>query len=79
MARPLALGVRLMANITARHLLLRLLSSGVVFIGSYSVIFGLMGVCLFISMVFLELAVAFIQAYVFSLLLSLYTLESLGH
>nr|YP_008083027.1 ATP synthase F0 subunit 6 [Ascidiella aspersa]CCO25806.1 ATPase subunit 6 [Ascidiella aspersa] len=79
LARPLALGVRLMANITAGHLLLGLLSSGVVFMGTYSVVFGFVGVCLFMSMVFLELAVAFIQAYVFSLLLSLYTLESLGH
>nr|YP_001481142.1 ATP synthase F0 subunit 6 [Phallusia mammillata]CAL23084.2 ATPase subunit 6 [Phallusia mammillata] len=77
LARPIALGVRLMANITAGHLLLHLLGEGVMLMGGWGlvVIVGLLG---FFLMAVLEVAVAFIQAYVFSLLLSLYVAEGLG-
>nr|YP_003406722.1 ATP synthase F0 subunit 6 [Microcosmus sulcatus]CAL23091.2 ATPase subunit 6 [Microcosmus sulcatus] len=75
LCRPLALGVRLMANITAGHLLLHLFGSGVFFMS---------GVVLFLPLVMLfmlfllEVAVAVIQAYVYSLLLTLYMDEGLG-
>nr|YP_001481145.1 ATP synthase F0 subunit 6 [Phallusia fumigata]CAL24355.1 ATPase subunit 6 [Phallusia fumigata] len=76
LARPIALGVRLMANITAGHLLLHLLSEGVSLMGGGAlVVVGVGGLFL---MGVLEVAVAFIQAYVFSLLLSLYVSEGLG-
>lgn len=77
LARPLALGVRLIANITARHLLLHLISSRVAFLMGYRrfILLGLVGLIL---IVVLEIAVAAIQAYVFSLLLSLYVREGVG-
>ena len=69
--RPLALGIRLIANITAGHLLLHLFSLRS--IGSLRLVIGV----LFFFIVLLELRVAVIQAYVFSLLLSLYINERL--
>jgi F0F1-type ATP synthase membrane subunit a len=69
--RPLALGIRLIANITAGHLLLHLFSLRS--IGRLGLLIG----ALFFFIVLLELRVAVIQAYVFSLLLSLYINERL--
>nr|YP_008083004.1 ATP synthase F0 subunit 6 [Botrylloides nigrum]CCO25783.1 ATPase subunit 6 [Botrylloides nigrum] len=71
--RPLALGIRLMANITAGHLLMFLCGSGVFFSGG---IFLLPLVFLF-ALVGLEIGVSFIQSYVYQLLLSLYMKEGL--
>lgn len=79
-AKPLSLGLRLAANITAGHLLLTILASFVwVMINKtgllvWAAIFPFF-VCLFIST--LELAVAVIQAYVFCLLTIIYIGESL--
>lgn len=72
-SRPLALRIRLMANITARHLLMFLCGSGVFFSGG---IFLLPLVFLF-ALVRLEIRVSFIQSYVYQLLLSLYIKERL--
>nr|NP_786955.1 ATP synthase F0 subunit 6 [Ciona savignyi]BAC57003.1 ATP synthetase subunit 6 [Ciona savignyi] len=72
-ARPLALGIRLMANITAGHLLLHLISEGFFFMGSI----GFLLLVLFFMLIILEIAVSFIQPYVFGLLLSLYMNEGL--
>lgn len=69
LARPLALRVRLIANITAGHLLIHLFCHGIEERVWYLFIF-------FILLLFLEIAVAFIQAYVFTILTSLYTSES---
>nr|CDM98944.1 ATPase subunit 6 [Botrylloides leachii] len=71
--RPLALGIRLMANITAGHLLMFLCGSGVFFSGS---VFLFPMVFLF-ALVGLEIGVSFIQSYVYQLLLSLYMKEGL--
>lgn len=71
--RPLALGIRLMANITARHLLIFLCGSGVFF--SRSVF--LFPIVFLFALVGLEIGVSFIQSYVYQLLLSLYIKERL--
>nr|YP_008082983.1 ATP synthase F0 subunit 6 [Pyura gangelion]CCO25762.1 ATPase subunit 6 [Pyura gangelion] len=73
LCRPLALGVRLMANITAGHLLLVLISGGLFFLKMVGAILGVV----LLALVFLEIAVACIQGYVYSLLLSLYMSEGL--
>nr|YP_010845472.1 ATP synthase F0 subunit 6 [Pyura mirabilis]UPP55922.1 ATP synthase F0 subunit 6 [Pyura mirabilis] len=73
LCRPLALGVRLMANITAGHLLLFLVGSGMFFMGY----FGLLLVIMLLLLVILEVAVAVIQSYVYNLLLCLYMVEGL--
>nr|YP_009029846.1 ATP synthase F0 subunit 6 [Clavelina oblonga]CAL24388.1 ATPase subunit 6 [Clavelina oblonga] len=75
LARPIALGVRLMANITAGHLLMHLGSSGLFNITYMLSIFIFP---IFMALMFLEIGVALIQTYVFSMLLSLYTAEGAG-
>nr|AAT08624.1 ATP synthase F0 subunit 6 [Bipes canaliculatus] len=74
--RPLALAVRLTANLTAGHLLLQLASSATLYALTLSTApFTLLMITLLLLTV-LELAVGFIQAYVFVLLLSLYLQET---
>ena len=69
--RPLTLAVRLVANITAGHLLLVLLRSA----GNFDIIMSIIIIIVLITLVCLELGVSLIQAYVFILLLSLYVSE----
>jgi len=69
--RPGTLSIRLAANIVAGHLLLTLLGSQGPSIGSYLIFLGL---ALFMLLL-LEVGVACIQAYVFTILSSLYVSE----
>nr|YP_010956996.1 ATP synthase F0 subunit 6 [Citharichthys arctifrons]WMY90180.1 ATP synthase F0 subunit 6 [Citharichthys arctifrons] len=74
--RPLALGVRLTANLTAGHLLIQLIATGAfVLMPLMPTVATLTAVILFL-LTLLEVAVAMIQAYVFVLLLSLYLQEN---
>nr|UZT67463.1 ATP synthase F0 subunit 6 [Pujadella villari] len=71
--RPLTLSIRLTANIIAGHLLMTLMSQSMmnfnfVLIGALVVIQS--------SLVVLEIAVSFIQSYVFSILSSLYSADT---
>nr|WNH21702.1 ATP synthase F0 subunit 6 [Aulostomus maculatus] len=74
--RPLALGIRLAANLTAGHLLIKLLSSATKILISTLPLLALFTLAALTVMTLLELAVAVIQAYVFTLLLALYTQEN---
>nr|YP_010891579.1 ATP synthase F0 subunit 6 [Hydrophylax leptoglossa]WJL98135.1 ATP synthase F0 subunit 6 [Hydrophylax leptoglossa] len=74
--RPLALGVRLTANLTAGHLLIHLISAAVLAIFPLSAATSLVTFLILILLTILEIAVAMIQAYVFVLLLSLYLQEN---
>jgi F-type H+-transporting ATPase subunit a len=74
--RPLALAVRLIANLTAGHLLIHLISTGVFLLTSIIPITAILALALLGLLTLLEIAVAVIQAYVFVLLLSLYLLEN---
>nr|WNH22536.1 ATP synthase F0 subunit 6 [Polydactylus virginicus] len=75
--RPIALGVRLTANLTAGHLLIQLISTAAfALLSIMPVVIPLMATLL-ILLTILEVAVAAIQAYVFVLLLTLYLQESL--
>nr|QIP88950.1 ATP synthase F0 subunit 6 [Florometra sp. BMK-2020]UFJ44015.1 ATP synthase F0 subunit 6 [Oligometra serripinna] len=75
-AQPLALGLRLAANLTAGHLLIFLLSTTVwSFVGIYYVFLPLFFV--FFLLFVLEIAVACIQAYVFTALVHFYLQENL--
>jgi len=72
--RPLTLSVRLAANIIAGHLLLVLIRSSVTKL-IYLRPITLIGL---IMLILLEIAVAFIQAYVIRILITLYTRESIN-
>nr|UNO54148.1 ATP synthase F0 subunit 6 [Dermacentor (Indocentor) sp.] len=70
--RPITLSVRLMANMISGHLLLHLLSS----ISMISEIFLFMTIPVMMVLLMLETAVAFIQSFVFAILVTLYINET---
>nr|YP_514703.1 ATP synthase F0 subunit 6 [Mantella madagascariensis]BAE79519.1 ATPase subunit 6 [Mantella madagascariensis] len=74
--RPIALGVRLTANLTAGHLLIQLISQATLAMLSMSAAVSLLAFSALVLLTILEIAVAMIQAYVFILLLSLYLQEN---
>nr|WGC89150.1 ATP synthase F0 subunit 6 [Quiscalus quiscula]WGC89176.1 ATP synthase F0 subunit 6 [Quiscalus quiscula]WGC89189.1 ATP synthase F0 subunit 6 [Quiscalus quiscula]WGC89202.1 ATP synthase F0 subunit 6 [Quiscalus quiscula]WGC89215.1 ATP synthase F0 subunit 6 [Quiscalus quiscula] len=75
--RPLALGVRLTANLTAGHLLIQLISTATTALFSTMPVVSLLTFAVLFLLTILEVAVAMIQAYVFVLLLSLYLQENI--
>nr|QWY23565.1 ATP synthase F0 subunit 6 [Equus sp.] len=70
--QPVALAVRLTANITAGHLLMHLIGGATLALMSISPSTALITFIILILLTILEFAVAMIQAYVFTLLVSLY-------
>nr|YP_009489418.1 ATP synthase F0 subunit 6 [Anomaloglossus dewynteri]AWG47118.1 ATP synthase F0 subunit 6 [Anomaloglossus dewynteri] len=74
--RPLALGVRLTANLTAGHLLIQLTSTATLTLLFLSPLASSLTFITLLLLTTLEIAVAMIQAYVFILLLSLYLQEN---
>lgn len=74
--RPLALGVRLTANLTAGHLLIQLIATAAFVLLPLIPTIALLTTTLLFLLTLLEVAVALIQAYVFILLLSLYLQEN---
>nr|QWS05953.1 ATP synthase F0 subunit 6 [Collocalia esculenta spilura]QWS05966.1 ATP synthase F0 subunit 6 [Collocalia esculenta spilura]QWS05979.1 ATP synthase F0 subunit 6 [Collocalia esculenta spilura]QWS05992.1 ATP synthase F0 subunit 6 [Collocalia esculenta spilura] len=75
--RPLALGVRLTANLTAGHLLIQLISTATTALLSIMPAISILTTAILLLLTILEVAVAMIQAYVFVLLLSLYLQENI--
>nr|AGA83695.1 ATP synthase subunit 6 [Prinia bairdii obscura] len=75
--RPIALGVRLTANLTAGHLLIQLISTATIALLSTMPMVSLLTFLILMLLTILEVAVAMIQAYVFVLLLSLYLQENI--
>nr|BAP00759.1 ATPase subunit 6 [Eutropiichthys vacha] len=73
--RPLALGVRLTANLTAGHLLIQQISTATITLIPMMTTVAALTAILLVLFTLLEVAVAVIQAYVFVLLLSLYLQE----
>nr|WNH38573.1 ATP synthase F0 subunit 6 [Selene setapinnis] len=74
--RPLALGVRLTANLTAGHLLIQLIATAAFVLLPLMPTVAILTAILLFLLTLLEVAVAMIQAYVFVLLLSLYLQEN---
>nr|WIF29555.1 ATP synthase F0 subunit 6 [Hylomys suillus microtinus] len=70
--QPMALAVRLTANITAGHLLIHLIGGATMVLTSISTPTALLSFLILLLLTILEFAVALIQAYVFTLLVSLY-------
>nr|YP_009145204.1 ATP synthase F0 subunit 6 [Tetraogallus himalayensis]AKJ86835.1 ATP synthase F0 subunit 6 [Tetraogallus himalayensis] len=75
--RPLALGVRLTANLTAGHLLIQLISTATITLLPTMPSISALTALILLLLTILEVAVAMIQAYVFVLLLSLYLQENI--
>jgi F-type H+-transporting ATPase subunit a len=76
LSRPVSLSVRLFANMVAGHVMLKVFATFVVMIGSAAGVLGLIGAVLplavNVALVGFELLVAFLQAYVFAILTSIY-------
>jgi F-type H+-transporting ATPase subunit a len=80
LARALSLGVRLFANLTAGHVLITILSGflGPMFTaGVISAIITLVPFTVFLGIVGLEIAVSFVQAYVFCILTASYLKDAI--
>jgi F-type H+-transporting ATPase subunit a len=76
LSRPVSLAVRLFANMVAGHVMLKVFATFVVLIGSSAGVLGLLGatlpLALNVALVGFEILVAFLQAYVFAILTSIY-------
>nr|YP_008578484.1 ATP synthase F0 subunit 6 [Tonatia saurophila]CDF66100.1 ATP6 [Tonatia saurophila] len=70
--QPMALAVRLTANITAGHLLIHLIGGATLALTNINTTTALITFTILMLLTILEFAVALIQAYVFTLLVSLY-------
>nr|AXS63610.1 ATP synthase F0 subunit 6 [Herpestes semitorquatus] len=70
--QPMALAVRLTANITAGHLLIHLIGGATLALMNINTSIALITFIILVLLTILEFAVALIQAYVFTLLVSLY-------
>nr|YP_010925006.1 ATP synthase F0 subunit 6 [Trimma macrophthalmum]WKD79685.1 ATP synthase F0 subunit 6 [Trimma macrophthalmum] len=74
--RPMALGVRLTANLTAGHLLMQLIATATFVLLPLMPMVALLTSIVLLLLTILEVAVAMIQAYVFVLLICLYLQEN---
>nr|QWE37090.1 ATP synthase F0 subunit 6 [Neogobius fluviatilis] len=74
--RPIALGVRLTANLTAGHLLMQLIATAAFVLLPLMPTVAILTTVVLFLLTILEVAVAMIQAYVFVLLMSLYLQEN---
>ena len=80
LARAVSLGVRLFANITAGHTLLKILSTYLFKLFTANIIVGILTLipfAIFLALIGLELAVSLIQAFVFTLLVCSYLKDAI--
>lgn len=75
--RPISLSVRLFANMLAGHTLLHIVAGFGVNLLKINFIFGLLPLLLLLAITALEFGIAFLQAYVFVILLSIYLKDSI--
>jgi F-type H+-transporting ATPase subunit a len=81
LSRPITLSVRLFANMTAGHILLKIFIGFVVSLGVAGGIWSVVGILPFamtVALFGLELIVAVVQAYVFALLTTVYLNDSIN-
>jgi F-type H+-transporting ATPase subunit a len=79
--RPFTLAIRLFANMTAGHVLLKVFGTFVVALGSFGAlpyVFGVVPLGVNVVLTALELLIAVVQAYVFALLASLYLNDAIN-
>jgi F-type H+-transporting ATPase subunit a len=73
LSRPISLGVRLFANMTAGHIMLKVFAGFIPTLG----VLGILPLGFVFALTGLELLIAFLQAYVFAVLTSLYINDAL--
>ena len=81
LSRPFTLAIRLFANMTAGHVLMKVFGTFVVGLGSFSAlpyVFGILPLAVSVALTALELLIAVVQAYVFALLASLYLNDAIN-
>ncbi|MEO5866407.1 MAG: F0F1 ATP synthase subunit A [Sphingomonas sp.] len=81
LSRPFTLAIRLFANMTAGHVLLKVFGTFVVALGSFGAlpyVFGVVPLAVNVALSALELLIAVVQAYVFALLASLYLNDAIN-
>ncbi len=75
LSRPFTLAIRLFANMTAGHVLLKVFGGFIVGLGSFEAlpyVLGIIPLSVNVALTALELLIAVVQAYVFALLASIY-------
>ncbi|MEI6485589.1 MAG: F0F1 ATP synthase subunit A [Sphingomonadales bacterium] len=75
LSRPFTLAIRLFANMTAGHVLMKVFGGFVVSLGAFEalpVVLGIVPLTVNVALTALELLIAVVQAYVFALLASIY-------
>lgn len=81
LARPISLSIRLAAAMTAGHILLKVFAGFIVMLASVGVAGQIAGILLplpvLVILIGLEIFVAFLQAYIFALLTSIYLNEAI--
>lgn len=70
--RPVSLGLRLFANLTAGHTMLKVFAGFIAPLGAFYILPGAIPLAAVIGLTVLELAIAFLQAYVFAVLSCIY-------
>ncbi len=81
LSRPFTLAIRLFANMTAGHVLLKVFGTFVVSLGLFSdlpFILGILPLTVTIALTGLEVLIAVVQAYVFALLASIYLNDAIN-
>ncbi len=76
-SRAFSLAIRLFANLMSGHTLLNILSTFVVKLMNKSLFFGIIPLLIVLCICFLEISLAFLQAYVFTVLTCIYLNDSL--
>jgi F-type H+-transporting ATPase subunit a len=77
MIRPISLSVRLFVNMMAGHIMLKTFAGFIIALGSFYVVPGIAPLALTIALTGLELAIAFLQAYVFTVLTCIYLQDAI--
>jgi F-type H+-transporting ATPase subunit a len=72
MARPISLSVRLFANMTVGHIIMKIFAGFVISLGAYFVIPGVVPFSVLVGISALEFFVAALQAYIFTILSCIY-------
>ena len=72
MSRPISLSVRLFANMTVGHIILKIFAGFVISLGAFFVIPGVVSFSVLVGIMALEFFVAALQAYIFTILACIY-------